>query len=163
MKFSVDHDFPAAPEKVIDILCDPEFQQRLDLPDLGPPTIVDASAIGSARVLKLRYEFVGNLDPIARRILGSRKLTWLQELRMDTASRRGTLTFAAEADPNRMRGNGAIVLTATPGGAHRHMDGELKVKVPLVGGTAEKKIVPGLIRRLDIEAAAVTAALTSQG
>lgn len=163
MKFSMDHDFPADPKKVIDILCDPAFQEQLDLPDLSRPTIVEASTDGSARVLKLRYEFVGHLDPIAKKVLGNRKLTWLQELRMDTESLRGMLTFAAEADPNRMNGNGSIVLSATDAGAHRHMDGELLVKVPLIGGMAEKKILPGLIRRLDIEAAAVTTELTNRG
>lgn len=163
MKFSVDHDFPADPEKVVATLCDPAFQQQLELPDLSAPTVVDASTDGTTRVLKLRYEFVGSLDGIARKLLGSRKLTWLQELRMDAHSLRGALVFAAEADPNRLHGRGVITLTATPGGTHRHIDGELNVKVPLVGGTAEKKIVPGLIRRLDIEAAAVTAELTSRG
>ncbi len=159
MKFSVDHDFPAAPARVIEILCDPAFQEQLDLPDLSRPTVVDASTNGTTRVLTLRYEFVGHLDPIAEKVLGNRRLTWRQELRMDTASLRGTLTFSAEADPNRMYGSATITLEATANGAHRDIDGELIVKVPLVGRTAERKIVPGLVRRLDIEAAALTAAL----
>jgi hypothetical protein len=163
MKFSVDHQFPADPAKVIDILCDPAFQEQLDLPDLSRPTVVDVSTDSAKRALKLRYEFVGHLDPIATKVLGNRKLTWLQELSIDTATLQGSLTFAAEADPDRMHGNGTIVLTATNAGAHRHIDGELVVKVPLIGGMAEKKIVPGLVRRLDIEAAAVTAALTGRG
>jgi hypothetical protein len=41
--------------------------------------------------------------------------------------------------------------------------GELFVRVPIVGGTAERRIVPGLVRRLDVEADALTAALTAAG
>jgi hypothetical protein len=155
MRFAVDHDFPAEPRAVIDVLCDPEFQRQLELPDLSLPAILEASTTETVRVLKLRYEFVGHLDPIARKLLGNRELVWAQELRIDMSSNRGSLSFAAQADPNRMHGRGDITLTSTTTGAHRHIDGELLVRVPLVGGTAEKKIVPGLIRRLDIEAAAV--------
>jgi hypothetical protein len=34
--------------------------------------------------------------------------------------------------------------------------------VPLVGSTAERRIVPGLVRRLDVEAAALTKELTAR-
>jgi hypothetical protein len=163
MRFSVDHDFPAEPKAVMNVLCDPTFQQQLALPDLSLPTVVDVSTAAGERVLKLRYEFVGHLDPIARKVLGSRKLTWVQELRMDSTSLEGALTFAAEADPNRMHGSARITLTGDGNRTHRHMDGELIVRVPLIGGTAEKRIVPGLVRRLDVEAAALTKKLTTPG
>ena len=42
-----------------------------------------------------------------------------------------------------------------PGHFEFTVDGELVVDVPLVGAMAERRIVPGLLRRLDIEAAAV--------
>jgi hypothetical protein len=37
----------------------------------------------------------------------------------------------------------------------RRISGDLRVKLPLVGSTAERRIVPGLVRRLDVEAAAL--------
>ena len=39
------------------------------------------------------------------------------------------------------------------------IDGDFRIKIPLVGGKAEKAIVPGLARRLDVEADAVAAEL----
>jgi len=47
-----------------------------------------------------------------RRLLGNRKLTWLQELSFDMAMLRGSLTFAAEADPKRLNGNADVTLEA---------------------------------------------------
>jgi hypothetical protein len=40
------------------------------------------------------------------------------------------------------------------------LDGELVVAIPGVGRMAERRIVPGLLRRLDIEADAVDAELS---
>src|SRR3954451_17889669 len=38
--FERDHDFGATPERVGELMCDPEFQTRLELPDLSLPTVV---------------------------------------------------------------------------------------------------------------------------
>ena len=156
----MEHEFEASPADVIDVQLDPQFQRALELPDLGPADVVEASSQGSVRVLRLRYEFVGHLDPVAKKLLGSRSLTWLQDLRVDTATSRGTLHFGAEADPNRLNGDANLTYDARPDGTTvRRIEGELHVRVPLIGGSAEKRIVPGLVRRLDVEAAALARAL----
>jgi Protein of unknown function (DUF2505) len=115
----------------------------------------------SETVLRLRYDFVGHLDPLARRLLGGRRLTWLQELRLDRTSGAGRLTFAAEAEPRRLHGRADVVIESDDGGTRRTLDGELVVEVPVVGRNAERRIVPGLLRRLDIEAAALDEHLRS--
>ena len=162
MQFRVEHEFPGAPDAVATILCDPAFHTALDLPDLSRPEVVESSATGSEHLLKLRYEFTGQLDPIARRILAGRRLTWLQELRLDWASGIGRLSFAAESEPNRLYGSADVALDALDGGrTRRRVVGDLFVKVPVVGGAAERRIVPGLVRRLDVEADALTRALSA--
>ena len=168
MHFEVAHDFPAARARVVDLLSDPDFQTGLDLPDLSRPEVVDHEVDGTARVLRLRYEYVGQLDPVARKLLSGRRLTWIQELRLDTATFEGTLSFSAEADPGRLNGAASVVIDGDGSGARmdgggarsqRRIAGDLHVRVPVVGGTAERRIVPGLVRRLDVEAAALTKAL----
>jgi hypothetical protein len=162
MDFSLDHDFPAPPAAVIAVWCDSAFHTKLELPDLSLPEVVSETRSGATYKLELRYEFIGHLDPIAQKLLAGRKLTWLQTLELDTVAGAGTLTFVAEADPGRLFGSGTVALTTRePDGTHRHIDGELHVKVPLVGGRAERSIVPGIVRRLDVEAEAVNAALRS--
>jgi hypothetical protein len=155
--FEVVHDFPASCAAVADVLCDPAFHTQLDLPDLSRPEVVTSSADGTARLLLLRYEYIGSVDPIARRIVGNRKLTWMQELRLDTQTFTGALSFSAEQDAKRLNGEATVAITATGDGARsrRRIAGDLHVRVPLVGSTAERRIVPGLVRRLDVEAAAL--------
>ena len=164
VQFRVEHEFPGARNAVAGILCDPAFHTRLDLPDLSRPEVVEQSATGTERILRLRYEFVGHLDPIARRILAGRRLTWIQELRLDIATYVGRLSFAAEAEADRLHGSADVTLEALDDArTRRRVAGELFVRVPVVGGTAERRIVPGLVRRLDVEADALTAALAAAG
>jgi hypothetical protein len=158
--FEVAHDFPASCAQVAEVLCDPEFQTGLDLPDLSRPEVVASSVAGTTHVLRLRYGYIGQLDPIARNILSGRKLTWIQELRLDTATYSGTLSFSAEADASRLNGAASVAIVAVESEcSRRRIAGDLHVRVPLVGSTAERRIVPGLVRRLDVEAAALTAEL----
>ena len=162
MRFHVEHEFPGSPLEVAEILCDPAFHTMLDLPDLSRPEVVEDTVSGSERILRLRYEFVGHLDPIARRILAGLRLTWIQELRLDSATGIGRLTFEAESEPDRLHGAADVRLEPIDTtDTRRRIAGEFFVRVPLVGGTAERRIVPGLVARLDVEAAALTTALTS--
>lgn len=162
MHFEVVHEFPAPCAAVVDVLCDPAFHTQLDLPDLSRPVVVTSSADGTTRILALRYEYIGQVDPIARRIVGNRTLTWMQELRLDTHSLVGTLSFSAEEDEKRLNGRAEVAITAIDDGTRtrRRIAGDLHVRVPLVGGTAERRIVPGLVRRLDVEAEALTRELS---
>jgi hypothetical protein len=156
MRFQAEQRFPGvAPRVVAALLVDPEFQSRVELPDLSLPEVVEHRVDGDDAVLRLRYGFVGRLDPVAVRLLGGKKLTWVQELRLDVVSGRGTLQFAAEADPNRLYGDASVVIDGDASETRRRFDGELVVKAPVVGGMAERRIVPGLVRRLDVEAEAV--------
>ena len=159
MEFSAEHHFDATPEAVSALLLDPDFHAHLVLPDLSAPTIVDRAVDGTVTVLTLRYEFVGQLDPIARKLLSGRSLAWVQELRLDEATERGHLTFHAEADPKRLYGDAALALVAGTDGTTRKVAGALHVRAPLIGSTAERRIVPGVVRRLDVEADALRARL----
>jgi hypothetical protein len=163
VRFEVEHDFPASCAEVAEVLCDPAFQTQLDLPDMSRPEVLTSSVDGTTSVLRLRYEYIGQLDPIARKLLGGRKLTWIQELRLDTATYAGTLSFSAEEEPDRLNGTAEVEITARGDDrCRRHIAGDLHVRVPLVGGTAEKRIVPGLVRRLDVESAALTTQLAAR-
>ena len=154
MHFTAEHRFAAPVDAVIAGLTDPAFHRDLRLPDMKLLD-VDAETDGAETVLRLRYDFVGHLDPLARRLLGNRRLTWAQELRLDRGSGAGRLTFEAEADPSRLHGQADVTLKPDDGGTRRTVDGDLVVAVPVVGASAERRIVPGLLRRLDIEADAL--------
>jgi hypothetical protein len=158
MQFSTEHHFPAAAADVAALMLDPAFEASVALPDLGPATVLEHDATGEQHCLRLRYEYIGQLDPIARRLLAGRDLALVQELRLEPSSGRGQLRISAEADPGRLHGSAAVTV-ADDGidACVRRLRGEFVVKVPLMGGTVERKLLPGILSRLDIEAAALTA------
>jgi hypothetical protein len=161
MRFTAEHRFLGSPLSVAAVLSDPDFHTTLQLPDLGRPALVEVSRDGDKSRLVLRYEFVGSLDPMARRLLGSHRLAWRQEIIVDHRNESGDLALSAEADPRRLHGHAHFVLDGDDKKVTRRLSGEVNVDVPLIGGPAERKIVPGLLRRLDIEADAVQRRLSS--
>jgi hypothetical protein len=160
MHFEVKHELSGSPAAVATILCNPVFHQGLELPDVSTPEVVEHSTSGGSCVCKLRYEFTGHLDPIAQKVVAGRKLEWNQDLTLDCEAGRGTLDFAASLDPKRLNGRATVTLDAL-GDARTHLTiaGDLHVRIPLLGGRAEKAIVPGIVRRLEVEADGIEAAL----
>lgn len=159
MRFTAEHRFAAPPAAVAAVLGDPDFYRTLDLPDLRLLEIrtLDSAAEASpgSPGLLLRYEYSGSLDPAAQRLLGGARLTWAQEVRLRGASG-GSLTFAAESKPGLLHGDAEFTLEADGTGTVRRLEGELVIAVPVLGGVAERRIVPGVVHRLDVEALAVS-------
>jgi hypothetical protein len=156
MDFSVEHRFAAPAAAVAALMVDPEFEGTVELPDLALPEVLEHGRVGNEAVLRLRYEFTGHLDPIARRVVRNRTLTFVQEVRLDTGTGQGRLRLTVEADPDRVHGAATIRIDADGDGTSiRRMRGAFKVSVPLIGGTAERAILPGVLRRMDVEATAL--------
>lgn len=163
MRFHVEHRFDGSGDAVAVILSDPDFYLGLDLPDLSRPEVLEQGTDGDEAVVRLRYEFVGSLDPIAQRLIGPGRLAWVQEVRVDQSRGSGALRFEAEKNPRQLHGTADFVLKGDGAGTVRTIDGELVVALPGVGRMAERRIVPGLVRRLDIEAEAVDDQLRQGG
>ncbi len=146
------------------MLGDADFYRSLDLPDLRLLEIrpLDAAAEASpgSSGLLLRYEYVGSLDAAAQRLLGGARLAWAQEVRLRGSSG-GSLTFAAESRPGLLHGDAAFAFEGDGTGTVRRLEGELVIAVPVLGGIAERRIVPGVLHRLDVEAEAVSDRLRS--
>jgi hypothetical protein len=160
VQFEREHEFAATVEQVATLMSDPNFQTMLDLPDLARPDVVAHEVDGTSHRLTLRYEYIGQLDPIAQKVVAGRKLTWVQDLRIDVATGAGTLGFTADGVGGRADGTASVTITATgDGSCRRRIAGDFRIRIPLVGGKAERAIVPGLERRLDVEATEVAAEL----
>jgi hypothetical protein len=153
--FDVTHQFAAPPDAVAGAMTDETFVASLRLPDLEAPDVLGRSSDANGTVIRYRYQFVGTLDPIARRILGSDRISWVQEVRVDPSAARGDLAVTADSHPERLQFSGDYTLTANDGGTTRRLRGTFAIKVPLVGRKAEQHILPGLLQRIDLEAEAM--------
>jgi hypothetical protein len=158
VRFHAEHRFNGSVAAIASLLGDPDFYVGLALPDLSTPEVLDHRLDGNDTVVRLRYEFEGSLDPIAHRLIGAGRLAWIQEVRVDRSSGAGKLRFEAEKDPRRLHGSADFTLTPSGPGSERQLAGELVVAIPGIGRMAERRILPGILRRLDIEAEALNEA-----
>ncbi len=163
MRFQAEHRFAAPPPAVADVLVDPAFHRDVELPDVRLLGVVDHRDDGDDALLSLRYQYVGQLDPVVRRLLGDRRLTWVQDLAVARATSVGRLTFAVEGNPQRL--HGVARFTLRPDGEQTvwQLEGEVKVRVPLVGASAERRVLGGFLQRLDVEARHVSDRLGGRG
>ena len=76
-------------------------------------------------------------------------------VRVNGHARAGGIGLVAAADMAVATTDATFAFTEVAGSTTRQLDGELVVRVPGVGRMAERRIVPGIVRRLDIEARAV--------
>jgi hypothetical protein len=160
VQFAREHEFSGSVPRVATIMSDPSFHTGLELPDLSRPEVVAHEVDGASHRLVLRYRYEGQLDPIARKVVGARAITWVQDLRIDVATGEGALGFSADGVGGRADGTATVTIAPVgSGGCRRAIRGEFRIRVPLLGGKAERAIVPGLERRLDVEAAALSVEL----
>lgn len=152
--FTARHEFDHPPAMVAAAMTDPDFVASLQLPDLGAPEVVEHRNDEHGTTIRARFRFVGHLDPIGRRILGN-DISWVQEVHVDRANAHGTLAVIPDAHRERMTFSGGYELDAHGGGTVRNLRGELSIKVPLISKRAEQQILPGLLRRIDLEADAL--------
>ena len=171
MRFSVEHRFAAPLRAVERAMTDPEFFAELrNLPGIEAPVLLERRERPGWVDLDVRYVFSGDLPSVARRVLGRGELAWVQRSTVDLERHRTDFTIVPEAHADLLTCTGVYVLrSASPvpsaqAGSDqtaRTISGELRVRVPLLGGRAERAIASGLVERLDAEAEALQRWLAS--
>jgi hypothetical protein len=126
-----------------------------ELPKLGRPELVERREDGDAVHLQVRYRFTGDISSAARRVIDPAKLSWVEHTTHDLARHRVDFRMAPDHYPDRLRSSGHYSFEADGKGARRVTEGELVVRVPLVGGAVERAIVSGLREHLAAEVAVV--------
>ena len=159
MEFSAEHRFAFPPGPVMEAMVDPQLYVDLELPDVSRPEVLERNEEAGRSCLKLRYTFLGRLDPIAKGLLGAAQLRWLQEVCVESLGATGSLSVVAEDQPRRLHGEAQITFLPDGAGTRRTIAGTLVVAVPIVAALAERSIVSGLLGRLDLEADALRARL----
>jgi hypothetical protein len=153
VKFHLEHTFAAPLDAVEAAMVDPAFLEGTRLPDVGPPKVLSRDDDGSTVTLRVDYHYTGSLDSLARRVLRTGDVSWVQETKLDRSTHRTTFTVTPKVHADRFECGGVMQLTKTSDGAtERVIDGELKIKVPLFGSRAEGMILPGLRSRMQREA-----------
>ena len=151
--------YPADPETVFEMLCDREFQERkcraTGALDFSVDVVLHGD--GSATITTKRTMPTDSFPDFVRSFVGES----VQLVEVDTwqpaaadGTRAGTLSVEIAGTPVQM----SAAMRLSPEGGERRpgtvqsVDGELKVKVPLVGGKIEKAAEPAIRMAIRTEA-----------
>lgn len=154
MRFRISQTFDGGLVEVQEALIAPAFLERLaSLPKLGRPELLDQRREDDLVHQRVRYAFAGDLNAAARAVLDPARLTWVEESTLDRATHRTTFRIVPDHYADRLSCDGTFVLSEDGGAATtRVAEGDLRVKMPLVGGKVERAIVSGLQEHAELEA-----------
>lgn len=157
MRFDVQQRFQADPDRVLALYTDADFYPHLaGLPKVSAPEVLERRAEGDRVLLRVRYAFTADLPSAARAMIDPAKLTWVDETWFDLANRTARTTLIPDHYPDKMTCRASATFTATTtrgadGSTIRRIEGDLRVRVLLVGGKVEGAIVSGLREHLTDE------------
>lgn len=158
MDFVIEQIYDADPDDVASAYTEPRLYELIgEVSPRGRPELLDRTVDDAGKVLlAVRYRFTGDLSTAARAALDPDKLSWTEHSTHEVARRHVVYRLEPEHYGNRFRAAGKCTTRRGPhGGAVRTVEGNLRVKAPLVGRAVEKAIVSGLREHLTREATAV--------
>lgn len=156
MKFSVVADAAVPPERARVAYADPAFYEgRPAAGDISIEGVVGHRTEGARTTLEVRYRFTGSVSPAVRAVVDPAKLSWVTRTVFEGS---GPARFSVQPDhyPDRLSCSGSFHFAGAqsgPGATRVQIDGEVKVRVLLVGRTVEQVIVTGLRAYLNDEVA----------
>lgn len=160
VRFGFEQRWTATPDDVLDIYLDHDFWATLDgLTATSAPEVLEVTRTGDRALIRLRYQLTVTLPREAARFIDPNDVTWIEESTWNLPQRRAEVRFLPDQAAGLMKASATAELAAEGADATRSVRGDLRVRIPLVGGRVEKVVVDGIGDHLVEEADAVAARL----
>jgi hypothetical protein len=165
MRFDAEQRFKIPHDQLLALFTDPDFYASLGgLPQISVPEVVRHSASGDTVRIDLHQRYTGELPSAALTVIDPAKLTWIEELVFDLATATATSRLVPDHYSDRLSCTGTYSFRPDgTTGSIRRLDGDLKVRMPLVGGRVEQALVSGLRQHAEAEQYLVDHGLTVAG
>lgn len=141
MKLHIETTFPADLDAVWDIFLDHEFEARLERASGVLYESIDTETMDGVECRRIKVTARKPLPRVIARVLRSNHLSYTQITYLD----RPTNTLEWEVIPmafaDQFTAKGVTTLYSEEHGCRRVIDGNISVRIPLVGGAIEKAIL----------------------
>ena len=145
MRFEIAQDLAASVTDVDDALVNPTFLVRMaELPKLGSAEVLDQRRDGDVVHQDVRFLFQAELSRAVTRVVDPGLMTWIERSVCDLISHETTCEILPDHYAGLLTGRYRAAIVEHGTGSLRTISGELKVKMPLVGGKVEGAIIGGL-------------------
>lgn len=141
MKLKMINEFSCSPELLWEIFEDPEFDRRLEA-ETGVRREVIEEQEGEDGVLykKLRCISLKDLPAMMQKALGTEHLEFVQENRLDLKKSELKWSVVTPFLTDRVDAGGTTRVEKTDTGSRRIVDGEILIRLPVVGKKMEAKL-----------------------
>ncbi len=160
VRFGFEQRWTATPDDVLEIYLDHDFWTTLDgLTATSAPEVLEVTRTGDTALIRLRYQLTVDLPREAARFIDPNDVSWIEESTWNLPQRRAEVRFLPDQAAGLMKASATAELAAEGADATRAVRGDLRVRIPLLGGKVEKVVVDGIGDHLVEEADAVAARL----
>ncbi len=141
MRLVMNQPFPCSPEELTPIFDSPAFHERMAQRSAVVRELIEERDESDASVSRWRVTAKREIPAAMAKMIGSKHIVYEQESRRDKASGVLHWTITPMVLADKFSGAGTTIVRATAGGCERVIEGELTVKVPLLGKKMEGKLV----------------------
>jgi hypothetical protein len=139
VKLEVRHVFPCSQEVFWQMFWDEDYDRMLKASaGVSRETLWDREE-GPERRWRMRFTPHQELPTLVASAIGTNKLIYEQESRLDANRKLHWEVFPAVAG-DKVSARGTMTATSTGTGVERRVEGEVTVRIPLIGGRIEKSI-----------------------
>jgi hypothetical protein len=134
------------------------YEGRPPRDDIAVRGVVRHAVEGDRVLLEVRFAFTGSVSPAVRAVVDPAKMSWVTRTEILPAEGRSSWVVLPDHYPDRLSANGVYRFEEGDGGPATctvEVEGELKVRVPLVGRSVEKVIVGDLRAYIAAEVAGI--------
>ncbi|HTO00114.1 MAG TPA: DUF2505 domain-containing protein, partial [Microthrixaceae bacterium] len=166
VKFNFEQRFTADADRVLAVYVDRTFWDGLTgLSATSAPEVLAVETRGSVAVVRLHYRLSVELPSEAARFIDTSNVSWVQETTWNLDDRSAKVTFQPDQAARLIQASATTRLLpldqsssaqgSSVDGSVRMIDGEIKVRIPLLGSRVERAIIGGIGEHLVEEAAEI--------
>ena len=161
VKFEFEQRWTASVDEVVDVYLDESFWTGMvNLRKTSPPTVLDIARRADSAVVRLHWVLSVDLPREAARFIDPDDVAWVEETNWDLSSGVARVSFHPDQAAGLLRASATARLEEVGSEAVRSIDGDLSVRIPLLGRKVEPAIVEGVVEHLGEEAEAIAARLS---
>ena len=148
MNFAVRQAVAVPPARAMAAYGSPAFYEgRPERDDIAVREVVRHEATGDRILLEVRMAFIGSVSSAVRAVVDPAKMSWVTRTEILLAEARSNWVVLPDHYPDRLSASGTYRFAERderPGSTDVEVEGDLKIRVPIVGRSVERVIVSGL-------------------
>jgi hypothetical protein len=160
MKFGFEQRWTTSVARVVDLYTDEEFWSSVSgFSRTTPPEVIEVRRDADTAFTALRWRLNVDLPPQATRFIDPDDVAWVENTSWDLRRATAGVQFVPAQGASLMTASANVAVVADGDEAVRRVTGELRVRIPLLGGRVERAVIDGVEEHLDEEAEVVASAL----